>query len=346
MTTSSEIQRKLAEQLGKKEETVQEAKSEDQTFPEPVFPEHDNTKKFSDVFGWVPTTIPDIQIRVFEGPAPDVNKSYIFPRAETEMFVLALENSWKPVCTGPSGCGKTELARQVAARTNRPFEMFSFNRHLELADIIGEKDLQDGSTEFVDGPLTKAIQTNALIVFDEYSRATAAVTMGLQRYTDSGELFIAGRFGESGVDHEQSDVLVSHPDSNLCVCDNTLGLGDGMDKYAAANVQDVSTLNRWEVNINMNYLTNRQEFAFIVEQQPDMPVDVADKLASISELMHQAFQTGDLPVPFSMRNLKVVSQLAMQLREPVQALEWNYVNSLDDESKVVARELIRTVFGN
>jgi hypothetical protein len=195
MTTSSEIQRKLAEQLGKKEEPVVQAKSEEQTFPEPVFPEHDNTKKFSDVFGWVPTTIPDIQIRVFEGPAPDVNESYIFPRAETEMFVLALENSWKPVCTGPSGCGKTELARQVAARTNRPFEMFSFNRHLELADIIGEKDLQDGSTEFVDGPLTKAIQTNALIVFDEYSRATAAVTMGLQRYTDSGELFIAGRFG-------------------------------------------------------------------------------------------------------------------------------------------------------
>jgi hypothetical protein len=119
-----------------------------------------------------------------------------------------------------------------------------------------------------------------------------------------------------------------------------------MDKYAAANVQDVSTLNRWEVNINMNYLTNRQEFAFIVEQQPDMPVDVADSLASLSELMHQAFQTGDLPVPFSMRNLKVVSQLAMQLRDPVQAIEWNYVNSLDDESKVVARELIRTVFGN
>ena len=50
MTTSSEIQRKLAEQLGKKEEPVlgkafQESKSEEQTFPEPVFPEHDNTKK-------------------------------------------------------------------------------------------------------------------------------------------------------------------------------------------------------------------------------------------------------------------------------------------------------------
>ncbi|MHC1571439.1 MAG: AAA family ATPase, partial [Methanosarcinales archaeon] len=226
----------------------------------------------------------------------------------------------------------------------------SFNRQLELPDLIGEKDLKDGSTTFVDGVLTKAIQTNALIVFDEYSRATAAITLGLQRFTDTGELFIAGRFGEgqeeSDVDFELSDVVTSHPDMNLCVCDNTLGLGDDMDKYAAANVQDVSTLNRWEINVQMDYLPRGYEEEFILEQQPEMPKDVAKKLSQVSELFHQGFKQGGLAVPFSMRNLKVVAKLTMQLRDPVKALEWNYINSLDDDSKVVAREFINTVFGH
>lgn len=342
--TDAELKARMEEILGKARKASSKAEPEASKDPfEGLLPKgaptYSETQSFSELFGWVPED-GDFEVPVYSGYSnvPEVIPEYIFQHAETEAFVRSIVSGLNTRLVGHAGGGKTSLPEQVAARTGRPCYIQSFNEFLEPPEVVGDVRLIGGETKFLEGPLTQAIKEPCIVVFDEYTRATAAMTMALQRFPEKRELFLAGNMG--------GDVTVkAHPEMALVVADNTRGLGDDIDKYVSANVQDVSTLNRWHVTIEIPYPSRQIERDFILKVQPDFPEKVADTLSKISQEFHKGFITGEFSLPFSMRNLRAVAFLAMQYRSLEKALDLNYLAALEESERGAAEQIVKYIAG-
>jgi hypothetical protein len=340
---SSDILSALEKRAGLKPKSAIKPKSEPKTKPKDEWAEvvtliPEGTKAFSDIFGWTPEH-GDFPVKIFSGyDTPEIIE-YIWPREETETFARAIENGWKPRLVGAPGTGKTELPSQYAAVTGRPFLRINFNVALEPEDILGSMGIVGGETVYEYGDLAKAMDTPAIVLFDEYSRVTAAMGMILQRFLEKKELCLPQK-------RDGENILIPHAALSVCAADNTLGLGDDLDKYGSANVQDVSSLNRWEVCIPLGYASKETEIKIMKNAAPTLPSGVAEKLAQFSAMCHAGFIKGELALPFSPRNLKVIAKLTCDLKDPKAAIKMNYLNALDEDSRGACEGLIRTVWGS
>lgn len=303
----------------------------------------DGSKPFSEVFGFTPDwNNQDFPVRVYSGyeaHCPDPDPHYIFPQKQTAEAVLAMEMGLRVNFIGDAGSGKTSLAQQIAARTGRPFLRISYNSGVEIADIVGETQLKDGDTVFMMGDLPKFVQMPSVIIHDEHTRANAGIALGLfQRHLEDGCVKLQAA-------HTLEDSLVRpHPDVIICGADNTNGLGDETGMYVAANVQDVSTLNRWSVTIKIPYLNPEDMATLIKRHQPILHKNSCQKLAQFAALVQEGFRKGDIGLPFSVRNLLAIAALSYKMNSISRAIEINYLNALDTDSAAAVSTMIDTVW--
>ena len=343
MSTVTNLEAALREAIGQEEKAPEPEVVVDTSdwWAKAITPEETEDKKlFSGLFGWEPAT-GDFLVTTFKGldNVPPVS-FYNWPKESTEIFVAALEQGHKPRLVGPPGTGKTELARQVCAVTGRPYVRFNFNGAIEPDDFLGGVRLQGEETIFIPGEFPLAMGGPALVLLDEINRGPSSILMALQRMLErGGDLVLTQKLGQG--DH----IVKPHADFRMCSADNTLGLGDEMDKHSSACIQDVSMLNRWEVTIYMNYLTEAEETVMLKEWQPELPEVVAQKLASVSNLLHAAYKENEVELPFSPRNLMVVAEYTQLLHNPIAALQRNYVNSLPAEQRDVVAKLVHDTVG-
>jgi len=266
----------------------------------------------------------------------EFNPLYKFPRLETEMLVRNMEMQQVGALTGMPGTGKTQWCQNVAALTGRPFLRIHYNMNLEPEHILGKTGLKKGETQFVEGDLPKYIRMPAIILHDEWTRACAGIVLSVfQSHLEDGSVKL-----------EDSDLgekrVHAHP--NLCIflADNTLGLGDNLDKFASANVQDTSTINRIGVTAKFEYLSEADQTDLIMQYAPSLTKSTAVKLAKFAILCQTAYEQGNLPLVFSMRNLRVVSELAEETGDLREALKFNYLNSLDKTSAATVVGFMKT----
>ncbi len=98
---------------------------------------------------------------------------------ECEIFTTAHRNRMPLLLKGPTGCGKTR-----------------FVAHMAAADLIGRYLLKGGNTEWVDGPLTRAVREGAICYLDEVVEARKDVTVVLHPLTDDRRILPIERTGE------------------------------------------------------------------------------------------------------------------------------------------------------
>lgn len=294
-------------------------------------------KWFSDVFGWEPKN--DFPVTIFSGyeHVPEFDPLYKFPRQVTEMLVRNMEMGQTGAMTGMPGTGKTKWAENVAALTGRPFLRIHYNMNLEPEHILGKTGLKKGETKFVEGDLPKFIRMPAIILHDEWTRACAGIGLAIfQSHLEDGSVKL-----------EDSDLgekrVQAHP--NLCIfmADNTLGLGDNLDKFASANVQDTSTINRIGVTARFEYLSEADQTDLVQKYAPSMTKEMANKLAKFAILCQNAYERGDVPLVFSMRNLQVVAKLAEDTGDIKEAIQYNFLNALDKTSAATVAGFLKTV---
>jgi nitric oxide reductase NorQ protein len=110
---------------------------------------------------------------------------------EVEVFQCALERQLAVMLTGPTGCGKTRLVEHIADRLGRPLFTVSCHEDITAADLIGKFVLRGDSTEWVDGPLTRAVREGGICYLDEIVEARQDTTVAIHSLTDHRrELFI------------------------------------------------------------------------------------------------------------------------------------------------------------
>lgn len=114
------------------------------------------------------------------GPRP----FYVAVANEEPVFRAAFNQGLAILLKGPTGCGKTRFVQAMAHELGRPLITVSCHDDLTTADLVGRFLLNGGKTEWVDGPLTKAVREGAICYLDEVVEARKDTTVVLHPLAD------------------------------------------------------------------------------------------------------------------------------------------------------------------
>lgn len=117
--------------------------------------------------------------------SPDTSSPYYVPvKNEKKVFLAAYKQGLTVLLKGPTGCGKTRFVEAMAHELNRPLITVSCHDDLTTADLVGRFLLKEGETQWVDGPLTRAVREGAICYLDEVVEARKDTTVVLHPLAD------------------------------------------------------------------------------------------------------------------------------------------------------------------
>lgn len=117
--------------------------------------------------------------------SPDSSSPYYVPvKNEKKVFLAAYKQGLTVLLKGPTGCGKTRFVEAMAHELNRPLITVSCHDDLTTADLVGRFLLKEGETQWVDGPLTRAVREGAICYLDEVVEARKDTTVVLHPLAD------------------------------------------------------------------------------------------------------------------------------------------------------------------
>lgn len=103
---------------------------------------------------------------------------------EETVFKAAFRQGLSVLLKGPTGCGKTRFVEAMAYDLGRPLVTVACHDDLTTADLVGRYLLRGGETEWVDGPLTRAVREGAVCYLDEVVEARQDTTVVLHPLAD------------------------------------------------------------------------------------------------------------------------------------------------------------------
>lgn len=127
---------------------------------------------------WIPEKVPEYV---------PTDGEYNEIRAEVE-YRHEADNPAHIRLTGPTGCGKTHLAQALAQELETPLFDISVKWATDTTDLLGRFVLVDGETEWINGPLTKALlasrEQSVVLLLDEINRARPETKSALYEALD------------------------------------------------------------------------------------------------------------------------------------------------------------------
>jgi nitric oxide reductase NorQ protein len=109
---------------------------------------------------------------------------YVPVANEERIFKSAFRQGLSILIKGPTGCGKTRFVEAMAYDLGRPLITVACHDDLTTADLMGRHLLRGGETEWVDGPLTRAVRDGAICYLDEVVEARQDTTVVLHPLAD------------------------------------------------------------------------------------------------------------------------------------------------------------------
>ena len=126
---------------------------------------------------------------------PALRPYYVPVGNEEAVFTAAWNQGLSVLLKGPTGCGKTRLVEAMAYDLQRPLITVACHDDLTTADLVGRFLLQGGETQWVDGPLTRAVREGAICYLDEIVEARQDTTVVLHPLTDHRRQLPIDRLG-------------------------------------------------------------------------------------------------------------------------------------------------------
>lgn len=169
---------------------------------------------------------------------PDKDPNYIFRLDDVRVLFGHLTSDTRNglLFTGPKGCGKSSVFHQLHAYLNRPLFYINGHASLEFEDLLGTKEIVDGDTITMDGPLVQAAQMPyATFLFEEVDRARSSVSVSMNPILDGYDIVHTLDSGRK---------IKPAAGFNCWFTSNTNGQGDLSGDYNSANVMDTSFLDR------------------------------------------------------------------------------------------------------
>ena len=120
---------------------------------------------------------------------------YVTSGNEERVFKAAYRQGLSILLKGPTGCGKTRFVEAMAHDLQRRLITVACHDDLTTADLVGRFLLRGGETEWVDGPLTRAVREGAICYLDEVVEARQDTTVVLHPVADHRRQLPIDRLG-------------------------------------------------------------------------------------------------------------------------------------------------------
>ena len=275
---------------------------------------------------------------------PPLDEDYLFDRDTTLAILAGYAFNRRVMITGYHGTGKSTHIEQVGARLNWPTIRVNLDSHISRIDLVGKDAivLQDGKqvTEFKDGILPYALQTNTALVFDEYDAGRPDVMFVIQRVLE-----VAGRLTLL----DQSRVIEPHPAFRLFATANTVGLGDTSGLYHGTQQINQGQMDRWSIVTQLNYLPHDHEVGIVLSKTPawksaDDKANV-DKMVRVADMTRAAFVNGDLSTVMSPRTVITWAENARIFGNIPFAFRLTFLNKCDELERSLVAEFYQRAFG-
>ncbi len=251
---------------------------------------------------------------------------YLALRDEVEAFEAAYAARLPVLLKGPTGCGKTRFIEYMTWKLYReteserqqldaPLLTVACHEDLSATDLVGRFLLRGDATEWLDGPLTRAVRSGAICYLDEVVEARKDTTVIIHSLTDHRRMLSIDKTAE---------LVPAHPDFLLVISYNP--------GYQSV-LKDLkpSTRQRF-VSFEFGYPEVEQEAA-IVAHESGVDEGTAERLAVIGErtrnLTDYGFEEG-----VSTRLLVYAGQLMSRGIAPRRACELAIVSAVSDDATV------------
>ena len=245
---------------------------------------------------------------------------------EVEAFEAAYAARLPVLLKGPTGCGKTrfieymtwKLYRQVESprqQLDTPLVTVACHEDLSATDLVGRFLLRGDATDWLDGPLTRAVRSGAICYLDEVVEARKDTTVIIHSLTDHRRMLPIDKTAE---------LVPAHADFLLVISYNP--------GYQSV-LKDLkpSTRQRF-VSFDFDYPDVEREAA-IVAHESGIDAGTAERLAVIGEktrnLTDYGFEEG-----VSTRLLVYAGQLMSHGIAPRRACQLAIVSAVSDDETV------------
>ena len=275
---------------------------------------------------------------------PDLDADYRFDAQTTLAILAGFAHNRRVMIQGYHGTGKSTHIEQVAARLNWPCVRINLDSHVSRIDLVGKDAIviRDGLqvTEFQEGILPWALQTNTALVFDEYDAGRPDVMFVIQRVLEvSGRLTLL----------DQSKVIRPHPAFRLFATTNTVGLGDTSGLYHGTQQINQGQMDRWSIVATLNYLAHDEEVAIVLAKVKDFQTDdgraMISNMVRVADLTRSAFMNGDLSTVMSPRTVITWAENSRIFGDVAHAFQLSFVNKCDELERGLVAELYQRCFG-
>jgi nitric oxide reductase NorQ protein len=247
---------------------------------------------------------------------------------ECVLFETAYKNGLPLLLKGPTGCGKTRFVEHMAARLGRPLYTVACHDDLSASDLMGRYLLRGGETEWVDGPLTRAVREGAICYLDEVVEARKDVTVVLHPLTDNRRTLMIDRTGEE----------LAAPASFMLVSSYNPGYQNVLKRMKP------STRQRF-LSITFNFPDPDTEIAVIAQESGLEAARIAPLVRLGGHI--RALSGMDLEEGVSTRLLIYAATLIKDGMGIEKALEAAVIEPLTDDVdvQIALRDLIATIYG-
>jgi len=272
---------------------------------------------------------------------PEVDPDYVFPKKETERFVVALMQGDKTFIHGPKGSGKSSLPTQICAKLNIPFMRINCREDMESSAIFGNIDVQDGSMIWHPGPAEELGIHGGLLQIDEISLAPAGINVSMQwMLEENGKIFLADKPG--GNDEK---LINPHEWFRVVATDNTQLQGDTTGQYGGAQVQNVAMLDRFQTTIELDYLSQAHETKILKNKVPGLTDAIIRDMLKFAGLIRTAYNKQNIQFTMSPRTLINWGRKTVYWGSPVVALQVAFFDKLIPDDRKQVDEYCNKVFG-
>ena len=275
---------------------------------------------------------------------PDVDPDYQFNPDVTLAILAGFKHNRRVMIQGYHGTGKSTHIEQVAARLNWPCMRINLDSHVSRIDLVGKDAIviRDGMqvTEFREGILPYALQSNTALVFDEYDAGRPDVMFVIQRVLEvSGKLTLL----------DQSKVIRPHPAFRLFATTNTIGLGDTSGLYHGTQQINQGQMDRWSIVATLNYLPHDDEVNIVLAKAKSWNNESGRKIVGnmvrVAELTRNGFMNGDLSTVMSPRTVITWAENAEIFGDVGTAFALSFLNKCDELERGLIAEFYQRCFG-
>ena len=289
----------------------------------------------------------DFEVPAYSKPdehVPDLDPDYLFDKQTTLAILAGFAHNRRVMIQGYHGTGKSTHIEQVAARLNWPCIRVNLDSHVSRIDLVGKDAIviKDGKqvTEFREGILPYALQTNTAICFDEYDAGRPDVMFVIQRVLEqSGKLTLL----------DQSKVIRAHPAFRLFATTNTIGLGDTSGLYHGTQQINQGQMDRWSIVTTLNYLSHDAEVKIVLSKvkafNKKSKQGIISNMVRVADLTRNAFMNGDLSTVMSPRTVITWAENAEIFGDIGFAFRVTFVNKCDELERPLVAEFYQRSFG-